>query len=293
MNNTLVVLNYNDFNNTSKFLMNAKKINSIEHIIVVDNNSSDNSYQQLKKYECEKIKVIKSDKNGGYAYGNNFGMRYAQKNYNAEYFIISNPDVIFTESLIKECTDFLDINKEAALCTGIMKNIEGKKLDNRAWKLPTFLDDLILSSLLLNKIFGHKLLAYNNCGDSGKYMYVDVVPGSFFIVRADVMKEIGWFDERTFLYCEERILSFRLKQKGYKEVLLSDNSYIHMHSQTISKNIKGRVTKYKILQKSRRLYQKEYLKKNNICLMVFDIITLAGIFENYLYGIYEKYREHK
>ena len=65
--NVLVVLNYNDYNTIEKFLNNAVHIESIDKLIVVDNCSTDNSFEKLRAYESEKTDVIKTEKNGGYA----------------------------------------------------------------------------------------------------------------------------------------------------------------------------------------------------------------------------------
>ncbi len=71
MNVGIVILNYNDSETTVKLLDMIKEYKILESIVVVDNNSTDNSYEVLKKFENNKIKVIKSKINKGYGYGNN------------------------------------------------------------------------------------------------------------------------------------------------------------------------------------------------------------------------------
>ena len=70
----MVILNYNDYETTSNYIDMIKNYKSINYIVVVDNNSTDGSYEKLSKINSNKIKVIKTDKNKGYAYGNNFGI---------------------------------------------------------------------------------------------------------------------------------------------------------------------------------------------------------------------------
>ena len=74
MNNVIVILNYNDYENCKEILQRIENYKVLSHIVVVDYFSTDNSYSKLKEFENEKISVIKADKNGGYAYGNNFGV---------------------------------------------------------------------------------------------------------------------------------------------------------------------------------------------------------------------------
>lgn len=102
--NVLVVLNYNDYNTIEKFLNNAIHIESIDKLIVVDNCSTDNSFEKLCAFESEKTDVIKTEKNGGYAYGNNFGVKYAMDKYSPKYVFISNPDVEFDTEVINADT---------------------------------------------------------------------------------------------------------------------------------------------------------------------------------------------
>ena len=95
MKTAIIVLNYNDSKNTVNFVNKVVKYDILEKIIVVDNLSSkENEFEELKSLECEKVDVIRTDKNGGYAYGNNYGLKYIDEKYDdIEYVIISNPDV--------------------------------------------------------------------------------------------------------------------------------------------------------------------------------------------------------
>ena len=71
-------------------------------------------------------------------------------------------------------------------------------------------------SLFLFAFTLEKVAVRKSIEDSGKDIVpVGVVEGSFFAVRADAIRRVRGFDERTFLYAEEIILSFRLRAKGY------------------------------------------------------------------------------
>ena len=64
----IVILNYNDSETTIELLEKIKNYEILNLIVIVDNNSTDNSYKKLTKYENEKIKLIKTEKNKGYGY---------------------------------------------------------------------------------------------------------------------------------------------------------------------------------------------------------------------------------
>ncbi len=91
----LVVLNYNDSETTISFLNHIKKYGIIERIVVVDNCSTDDSFEELKKFEGGNIDVLQTDKNRGYAAGHNYGARFLCEKYSPEQIIISNPDLLF------------------------------------------------------------------------------------------------------------------------------------------------------------------------------------------------------
>ena len=68
----IIILNYNDKKNSVRLAKELNNYDVIDRIIVVDNCSPNNDFEYLKEIKNEKIDVIKSDKNGGYSYGNNY-----------------------------------------------------------------------------------------------------------------------------------------------------------------------------------------------------------------------------
>ena len=90
----VVILNYNDKKNTIRLAKDLDSYETINKIIVVDNCSPNNDWEELKELNNNKIDVIKSDKNGGYSYGNNIGLNYLESKYGLfDYIIISNTDI--------------------------------------------------------------------------------------------------------------------------------------------------------------------------------------------------------
>ena len=251
----LIVLNYNDYKTTSKFLEKIKDYKTIDHIVVVDNNSSDDSYELLLKYKSDKIHVIKSEKNGGYSYGNNYGIKYAMKEFNTEYIIISNPDVFFEEKVVDDMIKMYDKEERVAIVAPTML-INGA-LKWTSWRLPKFKDDLISLSDMLKRWLGDKTL-YPKEHFNGEYSFVDVLPGSLFMIPANVMKKIGFFDEDVFLYCEEKMMSKRLLDRGYKNIILNNITYDHQHSVSIGKNINNSIKIYKLMADSTYIYNVKY-----------------------------------
>ena len=67
MKTAIIILNYNDYETTSNMLNKIKDYKSLDLIVVIDNKSKDNSYNKLKHFENDKIKVMETKENKGYA----------------------------------------------------------------------------------------------------------------------------------------------------------------------------------------------------------------------------------
>ena len=113
---------------------------------------------------------------------------------------------------------------------------------------------------------------------------VDVVSGSFFIIKSDIFEEIKGFDERTFLYCEENILGYKLKEKGYYTLLDNSCYYDHFHSVTIKKVYKSKVKPFKIYYESLKVYNKYYLKLSKTQNIFFKIAYIFALIERIIYN---------
>ncbi|MDR2409250.1 MAG: glycosyltransferase [Bacteroidales bacterium] len=116
----IVVLNYNDSQSVQNLITLISGYQSINHIVIVDNMSTDNSFDVLKNLENNKCSVVSSGRNGGYAYGNNVGMTYLIDNYQSDIIFIANPDVIFEENFVVRIVESLINHKEYAVLSGLM-----------------------------------------------------------------------------------------------------------------------------------------------------------------------------
>jgi hypothetical protein len=285
-----IILNYDDYNNTVRLASELVGFDSIDKIVIVDNNSTDNSYYLLKKdfADCEKIEVVSSGKNGGYAFGNNFGIKYALNKYDVKGFFILNPDVRVEESTLQKIIKFVKDNSELKIGTVGAKNDSGVS----AWKLPSFKDCLLLSSFVLSKLTGGDIsvipkLLYKNeeFNERKEFARAEVLPGSFFFIISEAIQDVGFLDEGTFLYFEESILAYKLLQRGYSNYLLTDVSFSHLE-QGSTRRIKF-LKRYIMLQRSRMYYLVKYLNCNKFLIVLFKVITFCGILEFLLYNFFK------
>jgi GT2 family glycosyltransferase len=277
----IVVLNYNDSENTIKFVNCIFHYNIIDKIVVVDNFSNKvGEFEKLSKLKNiddvskEKIDIIKTDKNGGYAYGNNYGLKFIDKEYKEkfDYVIISNPDVKIEEEDIRKTIDFMQKNTNVAIASPRMKFVTG--LARRAaWKKRTFLID-VANSTRITEFLLYPLLKkgeYSKKDYGQAYLKVQNIAGSFFIASHDIFKKVGYFDENTFLFFEEDILGEKLAKEGYDIYLLNESYFLHYESQSIGK-IMNLYKKMDILFDSRIYYQKKYNNVGQVGILLFYIL---------------------
>lgn len=276
----IVILNYNDSEHTVKLIEKLKGFSLAPDLVVVDNASTDHSVECLKKYQDAKLTFIALEKNGGYAKGNNVGLLYAMENLEPEYLAVANPDVLFEESVLNELIQLIDEGgKQVGLVTPRMYT-EKSYSSLGAWKQPTAGNLIFNNFMLLKKIFGDPTF-YKEDELSDPICKVDVVSGSFFVCKAQVMKDISFFDENTFLYGEENILGMKLKNKGYQNLICTNLHYQHEHSATIDKHIPAVRKKFGFLFESTLYYLKQYRNCGSVIQLFYRMSFHIGLF-NYI-----------
>ena len=220
----MITLNYNDYDGCLEVINQVNKLNIIDKLIIVDNCSTDGSYEKIKKFEGQRITVIRTENNGGYSYGYNFGFKYAIEKNNPKYLILCNSDVIFNEKIIKNCQEYLKKEKKCGAASGIMYSPDYNKLLS-GWKYPEYWDDVKYRLWPFRKSAIKKRYSY----DFSKDTVVDSIAGCFTVFRTQALKDADFYDEDIFLYNEENVIGCRLRNNGYYLMVLSDCSYIHNH----------------------------------------------------------------
>ncbi|MBD9085049.1 glycosyltransferase family 2 protein [bacterium] len=272
MKSIFLIINYNDYHTTEKLLNNIKNYNCIDHILVVDNYSTDDSFSMLNKISIDNLTVIKNKENKGYGAGINFGCKYAQSKFGDCYIIVSNPDVvIYSENDLKTLINTFD--DETAIVAPIIKEHEGF---NRGWKVPTPVDDILLNLVVIHKILRPKLLFYKDDIYKNNVVEVEAVSGCFFLINSNYLKKCGYFDENIFLYYEENVISKKIQQIKKKIKINTTVEVFHNHSVTIDKNI-NKINKYKELKKSQIYFQKYYNHANWIELFLLKLTNKINI----------------
>jgi hypothetical protein len=189
-------------------------------IIVVDNNSHDDSVKSLKKLfkSTSGGKLIENKENSGFGKANNQALKIAKGNY----ILFLNSDTLILHSAISQSLIWLSSHPEASTCTAQLLN-KDKSIQASGGYFPTILntltwclglDDLPFVNKIIKPIHPHTPQFYTH---DNFYLYdhqQDWVTGAFMLIRKSSLNKIGGFDENYFMYGEEVELSYRIKNNN-------------------------------------------------------------------------------
>ena len=276
----MVIVNYNDYETTKRLLDNVKDYKVLKEIVVVDNKSTDNSLEELRKLENKKITIIDSGNNKGYSYALNVGCKYLINKYKVLNIVISNSDII-----IDSDTDIKDLNSYISDKNVIVGPtiIQGNDL-NRGFKIPTPWQDIKQNIVFFGKRVLTNELSYPDNYYHKDISKVDTVSGCFFMISSKHLEDMGYFDENVFLYYEENIMGIKTKRLKKNIIVCNNIDVIHDHSVSIDKSLK-RIKKYDILKTSQEYFEKKYNGANKMelfFLKVFRYLTRILLLIKYL-----------
>lgn len=273
----IVILNYNSYDLTLKLVENLENKIGIEKIVIVDNNSTNDSVNYLKSVKNKKVILIENKENRGYSSGNNIGIKYLIKNFeDIKYIGILNPDIeIKGKNTFIKLIERLEEDNKIGIISPLM--LMNGKLDKKliSWKLPQKFDNIFNCLGITKKI--------KDILDLKKEK--EVIPGSFLFFSKETIQKINYLDEGTFLYYEENILAQKLNQIGKVMKVISNIEYNHVHS-VERNNIKRKIFHNKIYFNSMIYYEKNYNKKySKINIPIIRILYYFRILEIYLKGL--------
>lgn len=237
---------------------------SISRIVIVDNASTDNSIDMIKKDEMP-ITILQNSVNSGFAKACNQG---AEKS-TADFLLFLNPDTKLFDNSLSIPISFLNTNKNAGIVSVKLINEFGEVSRNCA-RFPSpskmFFTSLGLDRLFPRIISGHFMKDWDHLSNS----VVDQVMGSFFMIRKHLFEVLKGYDERFFVYYEDVDLALRAFKKGYLSYYLAEAKIYHKGGGTTD-NIKAERLFY--IMRSKLLYAKKHFESIN-----FIIVFIATLF---------------
>ncbi|MDO8498845.1 MAG: glycosyltransferase family 2 protein [bacterium] len=232
----IVVVNWNTGNILTHCLNSIKKYSpSIPYeVYVVDNNSSDNTVEIIKK-KFLWVKLIVNKDNLGFGKANNQVLNKIKD----EYVFILNPDIEFTTSTVYHLLNFLKENSDVAACAPIMLN-KDRTIQSKGYyhRFPSLAQTLLFYTDLYKVSIKNKNLVeqfWENKIDIKNNFEVDQIPGACIFARVNKLREVGFFDKRYPLLFEDVDLSYKLKQKGSKLFAVPSSKVIHLGGESFKK----------------------------------------------------------
>jgi len=217
---SIVIVNYNTRELTAQCIDSilANRPQASFEIVVVDNASSDGSADWLEA-RYPHIRLVCSSRNLGVAGGNNLGIRAAQ----GHYVLLLNSDAFVLPGMIDRVVEFLDTHPEAAGVGGNLINADGT-FQAGFVDFPSLWQEFLIVTRL-GRLLRPWYPAHGPCPETRQ---VDWMSTAFMLFRREAIEQVGFVDERYFLYSDETDLQYRLKQAGWQIYYLPDLNTVHL-----------------------------------------------------------------
>lgn len=218
----MLVLHWRGIEKTRQCLQSLASLDYPSYsILLVDNGSETHDGQSLKQ-EFPQIELLRLQSNHGFAGGCNRGMEQALKTPTAYIWLLNNDALAHAENL-KMLTGALKSRPDAGAAAALV--LEGQvtgREDSR--KIATGLGKI---DFVKAKTYLKPLPEGKSELSASPYITCDWVTGSNLLLKTSVLKQVGLFDERYFLYFEDVDLCFRIRQAGYTCLLVTSTMIEH------------------------------------------------------------------
>lgn len=235
MDLSIIILNYKckDLTAACASSIDAARPKLSVEVLIIDNHSNDGSVEFLKK-RFPQHHVISADRNGGFAYGNNIGIRRAK----GKYILIANPDTTYREGDLEKMVSFLDEHPDVGILGPQLRNTDGS-LQWSCMRFPNFLTPIYRRTLLGRWPIGQFEIGrfLMKTVDHDHIQPVDWMTGACLMIRAKAMAKFGLLDERYFMYVEDTDWCRRCWMNGYKVIYFPIVQITHHHQRASAEHL--------------------------------------------------------
>ncbi len=193
-------------------------------VIVVDNDSRDGSADMVSR-DFPEVQVIRSHHNLGFAAANNRAFSIAR----GRYIAMLNSDASMRPDALARSVAHMDANPRVALASGRLVDLDNV-CQPSGRMFPSPLNKFLTISGLAERYRSSRFFGrgQRTWADPLQAAQVDWVGGAYMIVRRNALEQVGYFDERFFLYCEEIDLCRRIRAAGHEVWLWPDVIVSHV-----------------------------------------------------------------
>ena len=234
-------------------------------IIVIDNNSQDDSCEMMKQHFPD-VKLIENSENTGFPKGNNIGVSQAK----GEYICILNPDTVVAEDTFSKVLAFAKKQKDLGIVGCKLIDGTGNFLPESKRGTPTpFVAFTKITGLykVFPKTFGKYYAQHLSENETGK---VEILVGAFMLMKRDLYNEIGGFDENCFMYSDDIDLSYMALKKGKSNYYFHETTVIHYKGESTVKD----ATYMKHFREFMNFFYQKHFKRS----VFFNLMARFGAF---------------
>lgn len=270
---SIVILNYNTKDLTVRSIQSCLDLMYKDlEIFIVDNASTDDSVKAFHKLaqKDDRVKVIVSPENVGFAGGNNIALREVE----SEFVMLLNSDAYFPKDQDLEIAlDFMEQYKDIGVLTPYVKLGSGK-IDPAChrgfpspWNAVSYFAGFEKTGIL-PRIFG----GYHQTWKNKTTIHdIDACTGAAMIMRREAIEEVGLLDEQFFMYGEDLDWCYRFKENEWRVVFFPHVVVIH------DKHSSGLKKKHGKSQEAFYEAMKLFYKKHDLGPSWMENLVLVGI----------------
>ena len=225
---SIIIVNWNSGIQLKECVESVKKSsfeNSIlNKVVVVDNDSKDNSLELVEALNFEKLEIIKNNENLGFGKACNIGA----KDSSSDFILFLNPDAMVYEDTFHKLFDYIEKNDNSDVVVyGVQLIGDDGKVQRTCARFPS-LSNFLVKVLGLNKLNSKYFETYHlEEWNHNETKQIDHVIGAFYLIKREIFNSINGFDERYFVYFEDLDLSKRVHDSGYKTMYISEIQAYH------------------------------------------------------------------
>jgi GT2 family glycosyltransferase len=221
MKTAIIILNWNGIGFLKMFLGTVVRYTAgpESEVYVADNGSTDGSAEWVAE-NFREVKLIKLDKNYGFAGGYNMAISQVE----AEYIVLINSDIEVTEGWLKPLVGYMEENSDAAACQPKILAFGRKEYFEHAGAAGGFIDKYgypFCRGRILN-------IAEKDEGQYNNQVDIFWSSGACMIVRAAAWKKCGGFDDGFFAHMEEIDLCWRFNKAGLRTGFIPGSIVYHV-----------------------------------------------------------------
>ena len=263
---SVIILNYNVRYFLEQCVLSVQSAiqNLDAEIIVIDNNSSDDSCAMMKS-RFPDIKLIENKENAGFPKGNNIGVAEAK----GEYLCILNPDTVVAEDTFEKVLAFAKSKTDLGIVGCKLIDGTGHFLPESKRGIPTpFVAFTKVAGLYkLSDYFGKYYASHLKENQTGK---VDILVGAFMVMKRELYNELGGFDENCFMYSDDIDLSYSALKLGKSNYYFHETSVIHYKGES---TVRDGLYMKRFREAMHFFYQKHFRVS-----FFFDVFMKTGVF---------------